>query len=213
MTQYPQTGHSSSIAPPANPVMSFAPAHVLPTTPAVRCAPGRCDICDGQFLTVTYQANSLNGLQTGPLPHRRTCRPAFFPDHPGIDVQTHSLEAGSKFFVVNPGRKEGIYTSAATARIQSEGVRNGRHEAAQTFADAKALWALTCLRWHGHECRRERLQRQDARGVHWAVKGIDQICGSRGAAFRLAEDVDLHDIQIRGSRDVSEIVDWLEEDD
>jgi hypothetical protein len=179
--------------------MSFAPAHILPTTPAVRCTPGRCDICNGQYLTITYQVNSLNGLQMGPLPHRRTCWPAFFPNHPGINVQTHSLEAGSKFFVVNPGRKEGIYTSAyvllplshfgtdrrtigfcsATMRIQSEGVRNSRHEATQMFADARALWALTCLCWHGHECHCERLQRQDACGVHWVVKGIDQICGSR----------------------------------
>jgi hypothetical protein len=92
--------------------MNFAPAHILPTAPAVHCAPGRCDICDGQFLAVTYQANSLNGPQTAPLPHRRTCRLAYRPDHPGIDVQTHSLEAASKFFVVCPGREEGIYTSA-----------------------------------------------------------------------------------------------------
>ncbi|KAJ7800666.1 hypothetical protein B0H14DRAFT_3490470 [Mycena olivaceomarginata] len=183
-------GNSASTGP----IMNFAPAHILPTSPAVHCAPGRCDICDGQFLAVTYQANSLNGPQTAPLPHWRTCRPAYRPDHPSIDVQTHSLEAASKFFVVCPGREEGIYTSATAACVQTEGIRNSRHEAVATFAEAKALWALSCLRCHGHECRCERLARLDARGVHWAVKGFEQICGSRGAAFRLAEDEDLHDI-------------------
>jgi hypothetical protein len=38
---------------------------------------------------------------------------------------------------------------------------------------------LSCLHWHGHECRREHLQCLDARGVHWVVKGFEQICGSR----------------------------------
>jgi hypothetical protein len=31
--------------------------------------------------------------------------------------------------------------------------------------------------------------------------------------IRLAEDEDLHDIQIRGSRNVADLVDWLEADD
>jgi hypothetical protein len=31
--------------------------------------------------------------------------------------------------------------------------------------------------------------------------------------FRLAEDEDLHDIQIRGSRNVADLVDWLKADD
>jgi hypothetical protein len=65
------------------------------------------------------------------------------------------------------------------ARRTSEGVVNGLHVAATTFAEAKGLWALSCLRWHGHECKRERLERIDAEGKHWALQGSDVICGSR----------------------------------
>jgi hypothetical protein len=93
-------------------VMSFAPVHALPTTPATHCAPGRCDICDTQHLIVLQQSNSQNGLHTGPLLHRRTCRPRFYPDHPGIDVESHSLEAGKYFYVAIPARDPGIYTSS-----------------------------------------------------------------------------------------------------
>ncbi|KAJ7855807.1 hypothetical protein B0H13DRAFT_2357647 [Mycena leptocephala] len=199
--------------PPTNPVMSFAPVTVLPTVPAQCCAPGRCEICDAQFLSVVQQAQSLNGPQTAPLPHRRTCRPTYHPDHPGINVETHSLEAGKSFYVAIPARDEGIYTSSLIAREKSEGIHNGRHEAAKTYAEAKGLWALGCLRWHGHECKRERLQRLDMRGKHWAVKGFDTICGSRGAAFWIAEDTDLDEIHIRGHRDISAVADWLEEED
>jgi hypothetical protein len=36
----------------------------------------------------------------------------YYPDHPGIDVETHSLEAGKSFYVAIPAREEGIYTSS-----------------------------------------------------------------------------------------------------
>ncbi|KAJ7842836.1 hypothetical protein B0H14DRAFT_3456576 [Mycena olivaceomarginata] len=225
MTQQPQYYTSlptaSDIVPPgasvpaANPstnlVMSFAPVNVLPTTPATHCAPGQCAICDAQHLAVFHQSNSQNGPQTGPLPHRRTCHPTFYPEHPGLDIDTHSLEAGKYFYVAVPARDEGIYTSSTVARQKTDGVVNGVNVAAKTYADAQGLWVLGCLRWHGHECRRERLQRLDARNKHWGLKGSNVICGSRGAVFRLAEDADLHEIHIRGHRDASVVQQWLDE--
>ncbi|KAJ7863213.1 hypothetical protein B0H13DRAFT_2354276 [Mycena leptocephala] len=197
-----------SNAPSSNPALTFAPVTMAPTAPRQHCPPNQCEICDAQHLSVIQQAHTLNGALTGPLPHRRTCRPTYYPDHPGIDVETHSLEAGKSFYVAIPAREEGIYTSSAVAREKSEGVHNGRHEAAKTYAEAKGVWALACLRWHGPECKRERLERLDARGKHWAVKGSNVICGSRAAAFRIAEDADLDDIHIRGHRDVNALFQW-----
>ncbi|KAJ7848159.1 hypothetical protein B0H14DRAFT_2583179 [Mycena olivaceomarginata] len=196
--------------PPISSCLS-APVHALPTAPAAHCAPGRCDICDAQYLAVHYQSNSQNGLQTGPLPHRRTCRPNFYPDHPALDVETHSLEAGKHFYVAIPARDEGIYTSSAVARQKTEGVVNGLNVAAKTYTDAKGLWVLGCLRWHGHECRRGRLQHLDARNKHWGLKGSDVICGSRSPVFCLAEDADFDDIHIRGDHDAAVVQEWLDE--
>ncbi|KAJ7669833.1 hypothetical protein DFH06DRAFT_1320878 [Mycena polygramma] len=195
---------------PTNPVMSWAPANAVPSTPAHHCAANRCTICDAQYLCVLNQANGLNGPQTGPLPHRRTCEPIYRPADPSIDVQTHSLQAGKSFYVAIPAYDEGIYTDSLAARAVSEGVQNGKHTAVKTWEEAKGLWALGCLRWHGNECRRERLQRADARAIHWAVAGTSIICGSRAAAFRLAQDSGSLDIRIRGHRDPAVLRDWLD---
>ncbi|KAJ7668733.1 hypothetical protein DFH06DRAFT_1321971 [Mycena polygramma] len=197
-------------APTTNPVLSWAPANVVPATPAQRCAPNRCAICDAQHLCVLHQANGLNGPQTGPLPHRRTCEPIFLPADPSIDVITHSLAAGESFYLAMPAHQEAIYTNSITARAVSEGVQHGKHQACKTWEEAKALWALGCLRWHGNECRRERLQRADGRGINWAVAGTSIICGSRAAAFRLAQDSGSLDIRIRGHRDAAVLRDWLD---
>ncbi|KAJ7773773.1 hypothetical protein B0H14DRAFT_3508721 [Mycena olivaceomarginata] len=201
MTHYPpsvstpQAGNSASTGP----IMNFAPAHVLPTAPAVRCAPGRCDICDGQFLTVTYQANSSTARRPHPCLTGVLVAPRTAPTTPASMSRRIPWRPAVNFLWSTPAaRRASIHQPPL--RAQTEGVRNGRHEAAPTYAEAKALWALSCLRWHGHECRRERLQRLDARGVHWAVKGFDQICGSRTSEFVAA-------------RDVAELVNWLEADD
>ncbi|KAJ7902431.1 hypothetical protein B0H13DRAFT_2335595 [Mycena leptocephala] len=183
--------------PPTNPVMSFAPVTVLPLSLPSVVPPAA--------------AQSLNGPQTAPLPHRRTCRPTYHPDHPGIDVETHSLEASKSFYVAIPARDEGIYTSSLIAREKSEGIHNGHHEAAKTYAEAKGLWALGCLRWHGHECKRERLQRLD-RTASTGRSRASTPSVAPGAAFRIAEDADLDEIHIRGHRDISALADWLEED-
>ncbi|KAJ7679321.1 hypothetical protein DFH06DRAFT_1316252 [Mycena polygramma] len=191
-------------------VLQWAPANVVPATPAHHCVGGRCDICHAQHLVVSQNAHGPNGPHTGPLPHRRTCTPPFCPDHPGIDVLTHSLEAGCMFYAAIPARNEAIYTSAQTAREQTEGVHNGVAKSAKTWDEAKGHWVLGCLRWHGNECRRERLQRADATGKSWAVLGTDIICGSRAAAFRIAQDRGFDDIRIRGHRDASVLRNWLE---
>ncbi|KAJ7688773.1 hypothetical protein B0H14DRAFT_3533113 [Mycena olivaceomarginata] len=173
-------------APNASPdlVLSFAPVHALPTAPAARCAPGRCDICDAQRARCLTDAPAI---------------PTFTQTTPALDVETHSLEAGKHFYVAIPARDEGIYTSFAVARQKTEGVVNGLHVAAKTYTDAKGLWV------------RERLQRLDARNKHWGLKGSDVICGSRSAVFRLAEDADLDDIHIRGDRDAAVVQEWLDE--
>ncbi|KAJ7860588.1 hypothetical protein B0H14DRAFT_2576558 [Mycena olivaceomarginata] len=155
---------------PANPVLMFAPANAPP---------------DGSrhSLRPRHVRNSLNGAQTAPLPHRRTCHPTFHPEHPGIDINMHSLEAGKYFYVANPAREEGIYTSSSRQR-HPRGCYDLRR--------GQGPLALACLCWHGHECKRERLERFDAQSKYWALQGSDVICGSRAAVFRLAED--------RGSR-------------
>jgi hypothetical protein len=122
-TPHPTAAHIASTQPsnpliitptpaPANPALRFAPANALPMAPATHCAPGACEICDAQHLCIINQAHSLNGTQTAPLPHRLTCRPIFHPKNPVIDIDTHSLEAGKYFYVANPAREEGIYTSS-----------------------------------------------------------------------------------------------------
>ncbi|KAJ6450017.1 hypothetical protein C8R47DRAFT_1230425 [Mycena vitilis] len=168
-------------------------------------ATGRCDICNAQHLVVFQNAHGPNGLHTGPLPHWRTCTPPFCPEHPGIDVLT-----GKVFYVALPARHEAIYTSAQMAREQTEGVHNGVAKSCKTWDEVKGHWVLGCLRWHGNECRRERLQRADATGKNWAVLGTDIVCGSRAAAFRVAQDHGFDDIRIRSHRDVSVLRNWLE---
>ncbi|KAJ6491321.1 hypothetical protein C8R47DRAFT_1065118 [Mycena vitilis] len=195
--------------PPTNPAMTFAPANALPQAPSQTCLPNRCSICDGQMLLLLQNATSMNGTMTAPLPHRRTCEPIFCPSDPGIDVHKHSLEAGKYLYVALPAYHEAIYSSSESARLQTERVCNGRHQAVKTMADARALWALGCLRWHGHECKRERLQRRDASGLLWAVMGTDIVCGSRAAAFRVAEDYKFETIRIRAHRKESVLRNWL----
>ncbi|KAJ7657842.1 hypothetical protein DFH06DRAFT_1327899 [Mycena polygramma] len=195
--------------PPPNPAMTFAPANALPQAPPHTCLPNRCNICDGQMLLLLQNATSMNGTLTAPLPHRRTCEPVFCPSDPGIDIHKWSLDASKWLYVALPAYHEAIYDSADKAREQTEGVCNGRHLAAKTMPDAKALWALGCLRWHGHECKRERLQRRDALDLLWAVKGTDIVCGSRAAAFRVAEDYKLETIEIRAHRKESVLRNWL----
>ncbi|KAJ7727275.1 hypothetical protein B0H14DRAFT_3518892 [Mycena olivaceomarginata] len=176
-----QAGNSASTGP----IMNFAPAHVLPTAP-LREQPQR--LADRTPVSPAYLSP--------PVP----------PHHPGIDVQTHSLEASSKFFVVNPGREEGIYTSApkasatAATRLRPRTpkprrsgpchacVGTGMSAAASVFSASRARSPLG-----GERLRPDlRIQRH-------------------GVLTR--RDEDLQDIRIRGSRDVAELVNWLEADD
>ncbi|KAJ7823299.1 hypothetical protein B0H14DRAFT_2597952 [Mycena olivaceomarginata] len=211
---------------PANPVLMFSPANTLPTALTTHCAPGACEICDAPHLCIINQApHPLNSVQTAPL-HRSTCCPIFYPENPGINIEMHYLEVGKYFYVANLAREEGIYTSrrsfvfpfikpflslteesrSINAHRTSEGVINGLHMAATTFAEAQGLWALSCLRWHGHECKHECLERIDAQGKHWALKGSEVICGSRATVFQLAKDTYLNNIHICGHHNVSVLI-------
>ncbi|KAJ7717098.1 hypothetical protein B0H14DRAFT_3522115 [Mycena olivaceomarginata] len=178
--------HRFNTPNPLQPIMflMFAPANALPTAPATHCAPGTRP----HFLTAALAT------------------PLFHPEHPGIDINMHSLEAGKYFYVANPAREEGIYTSSTDACLTSQGVVNGIHVADTTFAEAKGLWALACLCW-------QRARMQDVsvwnasthRASTGPLQGSTVICrlqvGPPSSASRKTRILD--DIHIRSHRDVS----------
>ncbi|KAJ7824127.1 hypothetical protein B0H13DRAFT_1919295 [Mycena leptocephala] len=166
------------------------------------------------ILAAHYNLGARNGPKTGPLPHRATCKPPFYPEYPTLDRDLCSLTTGKKFYVACPAFVEGIYTDSDCARSTTEGCKDGVALGAPTWDDALGMWALQCLRWHGdQECHREFLQRPDGSGIIWALKGHRDAIGSRAAAFRLAEEKGLMDIHIRGSRDLALILEFIEDGD
>ncbi|KAJ7701319.1 hypothetical protein B0H14DRAFT_2648429 [Mycena olivaceomarginata] len=173
---------------PANPVLMFSPANTLPTALTTHCAPGACPP------PLEQRADS---------PHftAQPAAPIFYPENPGINIEMHYLEVGKYFYVANLAREE------ASTLIEHRKVSSmGLHMAATTFAEAQGLWALSCLRWHGHECKHECLERIDAQGKHWALKGSEVICGSRATVFQLAKDTYLNNIHICGHHNVSVLI-------
>ncbi|KAJ7468409.1 hypothetical protein B0H11DRAFT_1920993 [Mycena galericulata] len=203
MTNLSQPTMSQPTQPIPGPV-NLTPVSITPTRPTAPMAP-------------VYLTQSIHTAH----PSRPTCIAPYHPE-PGVDRTAHSENAGTKFYVVGPGRVVGIYTDDKRATAQISGFRNGHMQGFSTWEEAQAAWAVVCRGHHGALCpaappvgsqrppvtlqtRVELTSRARNPGMFWAVRGIDIIYESSVGAFEAALNAGLTDIQIRGSRDGAEL--------
>ncbi|KAJ7030747.1 hypothetical protein C8F04DRAFT_1263649 [Mycena alexandri] len=155
------------------------------------------------------------------LPNRRTCRMPFYPEPEVTDIDEHSGNSKTLFYVCIPARVQGVFTSDARAKALVKGWRNGKAQSCHTYEDAQLEWAMCCRRWHGPVCNDARSRvTMDTRIMlnpallppKWALRGCSELFSSRQDAFAAAESLNLKRIYILGSSDGTELEEWQYED-